>query len=374
MALVILSAGSVTRSKMRTVSIKSFLCLVLSSMMLVLAGGFALGYGLSGDGRGVMPPFASADPVADEDALARLLQVDLTLMSEARAAPLPEPAVAPMPVDIEGDVPLARAVAPAVADSAEGVLTENRHLIDRFGELAGRMIQLEAEAMHLADRIGAIQEFESRINADELDDESKGRIARTPPGAPSGGPLLRSIDEGSRSLEAAPVQADRLDDELSRMEGDIERLAEVLAGLDRIATGYNLAHLSFPGRHPVPETPATSGFGNRLDPFTKRRAFHSGVDYPAPPGTPIHASAGGRVIFAGSRPQYGRTVEIAHGAGLVTRYAHASELLVTEGQVVMPSEPIALIGSTGRSTGPHLHFEILRDGRFVDPSTYLARF
>ena len=80
------------------------------------------------------------------------------------------------------------------------------------------------------------------------------------------------------------------------------------------------------------------------------------------------------MIFSGYRPQYGRTVEIDHGGELVTRYAHASALLVKVGQVVMPGEQIARVGSTGRSSGPHLHFEILRDGRFVDPTTYMAQF
>lgn len=334
MALVILSAGSLSRSTTRTVSVKFVVALVLASAALVLATGFSLGYWLSrGDDAGV--------------------QVYVEQVSiEAENSP------------------------DAVDLTATVSLSDNRYLIDRFGEIAGRMIQLETEALELAERIGVINEFEERIKPEETLDVPKGRVARTPPGRPAGGPLLRPTSDG-RGMQAGEVRLkvlDPLSDELSVIDADIERLTDVFADLDRIATSLNHAHMAFPGRQPVHDVAVTSGFGNRLDPFNRRRAFHSGVDFPAPRGTPIHSSAGGRVIFSGNRANYGLTVEIYHGAGLVSRYAHASKLLVKEGQVVMPGEKIALIGSTGRSTGPHLHFEILRDGHFVDPSIYLARF
>lgn len=325
MAFVILSAGALTRSKTRTVSSRVFMGLVLASMLLMLAGGFAVGYGLGGE---------------------------RTIIVEA-----------PPVVEIAAVVP----AAPASNDN-------NRYLIDRFGELSGRMIQLEAEALELATRIGVIQDFESRIKSDAVENQPKGRAARTLPGSPSGGPLLRPIErsEASPLPESEEYGEEVLNDELSRLEGEIARLAQVIEELDSIATSLNLAQMYFPARLPVDGIRMTSGFGNRADPFTKRRAFHSGVDFPAPRGTPIFASGGGRVIFSGYRPQYGNTVEIDHGAGVATRYAHASKLLVKKGQVVMPGEKIALIGSSGRSTGPHLHFEILKDGHFVNPTAYLA--
>jgi murein DD-endopeptidase MepM/ murein hydrolase activator NlpD len=367
MAFVILSAGTVTRSKMRTLSVKAFVGLVLASMLLVLAGGFALGYKFSRNAASFQ--FA---PHADDGSGGAGGVVATTADDPAAAA---------------GDTaePAASSEAAALARSEPAAIAPagNRFLIDRFGELSGRVIQLEVEAMELSARIGAIQEFEARIKTGESETEARGRVARTPPGAPAGGPLLRPVAPSRGAAPAglhmlAPggddISPALLTSELERMEGEAERLAEVLARLDRIATSYNLAHMSFPGRQPVPDVAITSSFGNRIDPFTKRRAFHSGVDYPAPRGTPIRASAGGRVIFAGRRSHYGNTVEIDHGGGLVTRYAHASRLLVENGQVVMPGDEIALVGSTGRSTGPHLHFEILKDGRFVDPSLYLARF
>lgn len=362
MAFVILSAGTVTRSKMRTLSVGAFVGLVLASMLLVLAGGFALGYTL---GRDTTHGLVVTDT---EDAYVE---------AAVPAAPRREhggPIAAVHEREQPAEDSLDNVVSLAPADT---IPTENRYLIDRFGELSGRMVQLEAEAMELAARIGAIKEFEARINSDELQGGAKGRLAKTPPGAPAGGPLLRPLASGSGTSVApqgALPDADELDDVLAHLDGEMLRLANALDEIDRVATSYNLAHMSFPGRQPIDGIAMTSGFGNRPDPFTRRRAFHSGVDFPAPKGTPIHASAGGRVIFAGRRTQYGYTVEIDHGGGLATRYAHASKLLVKRGQVVMPGDKIALVGSTGRSTGPHLHFEILRDGRFVDPSVYLARF
>jgi murein DD-endopeptidase MepM/ murein hydrolase activator NlpD len=111
----------------------------------------------------------------------------------------------------------------------------------------------------------------------------------------------------------------------------------------------------------------SSYFGPRTDPFTGRPGFHSGLDVAAPMGTPIHAVARGIVTYAGVRSGYGEVVEIDHGNGYVTRYAHASRLLVHAGQRVDTGTVIARVGSTGRSTGAHVHFEVWHDGRVVNP-------
>jgi murein DD-endopeptidase MepM/ murein hydrolase activator NlpD len=131
--------------------------------------------------------------------------------------------------------------------------------------------------------------------------------------------------------------------------------------------------MHLPTRAPVPEAELSSPFGNRGDPITGRRAFHAGLDFAAEYGSPIRAAAGGTVAFAGFRPDFGWMVEIDHGNGLSTRYAHASRLLVAARALVAPGEEIAKLGSSGRSTGPHLHFEVLRHGEPVDPRRYLAR-
>jgi murein DD-endopeptidase MepM/ murein hydrolase activator NlpD len=122
-----------------------------------------------------------------------------------------------------------------------------------------------------------------------------------------------------------------------------------------------------------------SGFGRRIDPFTGQWAMHEGIDFLADIGTPVIAAAGGIIQFAGFHPQYGYMIDIDHGNDLVTRYAHLSKLFVKEGDVVQRAKRIALTGNTGRSTGPHLHFEVRFRGtaqnpaRFVTTSSSVAR-
>ena len=114
-----------------------------------------------------------------------------------------------------------------------------------------------------------------------------------------------------------------------------------------------------------------SGFGRRVDPFTGQWAMHEGIDFLADAGSPVAAAAGGVVVFAGFHPQYGYVVDIDHGNDLVTRYAHCSKLLVKEGDVVVRGRKIAESGSTGRSTGPHLHFEVRFRGAAQNPAKFL---
>jgi murein DD-endopeptidase MepM/ murein hydrolase activator NlpD len=115
------------------------------------------------------------------------------------------------------------------------------------------------------------------------------------------------------------------------------------------------------------------GFGWRKDPMTGDRDFHRGIDIVAPANTEISAPADGVVSRAGRFPQLGRSLDIAHGYGYVTRYAHMNEILVKPGDRVRRGDTIGLVGSTGRSTGPHLHYEVFRDGRRVNPWKYLDR-
>ncbi len=119
-------------------------------------------------------------------------------------------------------------------------------------------------------------------------------------------------------------------------------------------------------------TRMSSTFGNRKDPFTGGRAFHAGIDFPAPRGTTVLSAGYGKVTFVGERSGYGNLVEITHSTGLVTRYGHLSSFIAKEGQIVETGTPIARVGSTGRSTGPHLHFEVRLGDAAVDPSKYLA--
>jgi murein DD-endopeptidase MepM/ murein hydrolase activator NlpD len=115
----------------------------------------------------------------------------------------------------------------------------------------------------------------------------------------------------------------------------------------------------------------SSGYGNRKDPFTGSRAFHSGLDFAAPSGTSVLSAADGVVSFVGVKSGYGNVVEVEHGNGLLTRYAHLSAFIAHKGQQVLTGTPIAKVGSTGRSTGPHLHFEVHRGEGSLDPKPFL---
>ncbi len=115
----------------------------------------------------------------------------------------------------------------------------------------------------------------------------------------------------------------------------------------------------------------SSGFGNRTDPFTGSRAFHSGLDFAAPKGTTVLSAGKGIVSFVGTKSGYGNVVEVTHANGLVTRYAHLSGFLSEEGQAVNTGTPIAKVGSTGRSTGPHLHFEVRKADNAINPKAFI---
>ena len=115
----------------------------------------------------------------------------------------------------------------------------------------------------------------------------------------------------------------------------------------------------------------TSGFGYRSDPFVGQAAFHAGIDFKGPIGAPIFSAANGKVAFVGRRPGYGNSIDIDHGNGLHTRYAHMSAFRARAGQLVTAGQVIGAVGSTGRSTGPHLHFEVRLHGQPVNPRPFL---
>jgi murein DD-endopeptidase MepM/ murein hydrolase activator NlpD len=170
-----------------------------------------------------------------------------------------------------------------------------------------------------------------------------------------GGPLrlVRQLDSDQDSYGI------RLDRTLEQSIG----LSAQVSELRKAFTQTQVALKNSPSGLPLPfEVAASSGLGYRIDPFTNQLAWHDGTDFPAPIGTPILATANGIVIKAGWGGDYGNMVEVRHPNGYVTRYAHAQELSVQVGQAVKKSQVIGKSGSTGRSTGPHLHYEVLRNG------------
>ena len=130
---------------------------------------------------------------------------------------------------------------------------------------------------------------------------------------------------------------------------------------------------TLPDLYPVSVGYRSSSYGWRIDPMLGIRSFHEGLDFSAAEGDEIKATASGIVIAAGKAPDYGNYVKIKHGGGIETRYAHASKLLVKKGDLVNKDQVIALVGNTGRSTGPHLHYEIRLNGRSLDPRKYLKK-
>ncbi|HZG38922.1 MAG TPA: peptidoglycan DD-metalloendopeptidase family protein [Nodosilinea sp.] len=159
---------------------------------------------------------------------------------------------------------------------------------------------------------------------------------------------------------------------LEAAEAQLARDSEQIAGLIRQKIAASTGVIRGTGRFVFPANGnISSGFGNRVHPILGYSRFHAGIDFSASQGTPIYAADSGRVIFSGWYGGYGQTVIVDHGDGLSTLYAHASRLMVNEGQTVQQGQAIATVGSTGLSTGPHLHFEVRQNGNPVNPAGYL---
>jgi murein DD-endopeptidase MepM/ murein hydrolase activator NlpD len=216
----------------------------------------------------------------------------------------------------------------------------------QLGEMRARVMRLDALSSRLAKMAG--------MEESELESVQ-------PPG--SGGPLVSPEDVSEASLEA----------EIAELSNLIDVKSDRLNLLEVMLLQQTMQQSMLPDARPVNVGYNSSSFGRRVDPFTGRTAFHEGLDFTAAVGTPIYAAAGGVVTVSEHMPDYGKIIKISHGSGLETRYAHASELLVKVGEVVKKGQVIAKVGSTGRSTGPHLHFEVRRDGAPLDPRKFLQR-
>ena len=181
---------------------------------------------------------------------------------------------------------------------------------------------------------------------------STARLAKR--GSAMGGPLVDASSAEARADLAADQQ--------------FRSLFMSWKKLDRLEQGV----IAIPSVQPVQKLQFTSNFGIRSDPFRGTAAMHAGVDIPGPSGTPIYATADGVISHAGRQGGYGNMVEINHGKGIATRYGHLSKILVSDNTRVKRGQLIALMGSTGRSTGPHLHYEVRIDGHAVNPVPFLT--
>jgi murein DD-endopeptidase MepM/ murein hydrolase activator NlpD len=243
----------------------------------------------------------------------------------------------------------------AVEDELGAALRERMRVID----------PTRAEPPH-------IEGLASRMAALELRIEQWGTTAAADPvplkysieeslGAP---PAIGSVAAGALASQDVYQMIDRLSRQIDGRQQQIDDLDSWLA---QRQTGERALF----GAQPVQRGNISSHFGARVDPFTGRRSMHEGIDFSARPGTAIMAAGDGIVTFAGPKQAYGRVVEIDHGEGCYTRYAHSKLLVVKAGDRVRKGQVIALMGSSGRTTGSHLHFEVYKHGRPVDPFIYI---
>jgi len=219
----------------------------------------------------------------------------------------------------------------------------------RLGELQAQLLQLDGLGERLAQMAG--------LKPKDLPPPSEPGKA---PGRGGPAPTL------SRDLSV-----DEFGSLLSELSHAVEERSDQLTVLEALLVSTSVNKKFLPSLAPVDGGWLSSSFGWRIDPFSGQKSFHEGLDFPSESGTPIVAAASGKVIFADVHPQYGKMVEIDHGNGLVTRYAHASKLFVKEGDFIVRGQKVAAVGSTGRATGPHLHFEVRLNGVPQNPARFL---
>lgn len=251
------------------------------------------------------------------------------------------------------------AVSAANVQRMETRLAQQQHALEQVRR------QSQQEINALAARLGELQAQANRLNA-------------------LGERLTQAgqLEDGEFDFQGAPGQGG------GEVAGDMP-LAELTSGLDDIERQFALSgrqlsvmesllfdrqleNNATPSRSPVRRSYITSSFGRRADPFGRGGQFHKGIDFHARVGDPVMSVADGVVRFAGTRNGYGRTVEIDHGNGYVTRYAHNSRLSVRPGDLVRAGQQVAKAGSSGRSTGAHVHFEVWENGRVVNPRKFLG--
>ncbi len=219
----------------------------------------------------------------------------------------------------------------------------------RLGQIQGRLLRLDALGQRFMES--------GLVASDEFNFDQ-------PPAV--GGPEEPGLAGDSYSTP-------ELTDMIFQLERQLEDREKQLRLLDKVSSRKKLEDELYVQGRPITWGWLSSKYGYRSDPFTGKRRWHGGVDLAGKEGSDIISVAGGVVTWAGERYGYGNLVEVDHGDGLVTRYAHAKTVKVKLGDVVQKGQVVALMGSTGRSTGPHVHFEVIRNGKTEDPVKYIQR-
>ncbi len=213
----------------------------------------------------------------------------------------------------------------------------------KVGELQAKLLQLES----LGERVSGL----AGMNPADV---------RIPP------------NRGGMFIPGRALSMNELQSTLADLDHTTDASSDLMTVMESRLFDQKIRRMMVPTQEPVDGGLLGSTFGWRIDPFTGRSALHSGLDFPAQPGTEIHAAAGGIVVTQEFHKEYGNMIEIDHGNDLITRYAHSSKVYVKKGDIVRRGQKIAEVGTTGRSTGPHLHFEVLVKGVPQDPEKFLA--
>ena len=242
-----------------------------------------------------------------------------------------------------------------LADQRQEALKTQEVVNGHLNAMAVRLGELQAQVMRL-DGLGE-------------------RLAKVAGLKPQELPSLQTAAPGrggaESSLPSRQLSVTDFADLVNKLSLQVEQRSDQLGVLEALLVQDSANRKFLPTYAPIIDGWYSSNFGYRIDPFTGQQSFHEGIDFPAEVGTPIVAAASGKVVSAGWHPQYGKMLEIDHGNGLMSRYAHTSKLLVGEGDLVVRGQQVAQVGSTGRSTGPHLHFEVRLNGVPQNPARFL---
>ena len=215
----------------------------------------------------------------------------------------------------------------------------------KLGELQGKVMQLDTLGERMSGLVG-------------IKRPAVPEVARPA----QGGPYI-----------AAPMSAIELQREIDRLAGEVEQRSDDLAFLELKLLEKRVKDRLLPTILPVKDASLGSSFGHRSDPIAGLRSMHEGMDFSAEPGTPVVVAADGVVLSAAYHPEYGNLIEVDHGEGLTSRYAHLSRMDVKAGSLIKRGAPIGAVGNTGRSTGPHLHFEVRMLGVAQNPAHFLKQ-
>lgn len=243
----------------------------------------------------------------------------------------------------------------ALAEQKKEINQSQRRAKAEVAALTLRLSELQARLMRL-DVLGEQLTSISSLDSGEF-------VFGQPPAF--GGPESESL--GNSYTPPDFLQA------INHLSQKIDDREHQLETLNALLVNRKLHSDSFIAGRPVQKGWMSSHFGRRIDPFTGQSAWHDGVDFAGKEGASIVSVAAGLVTWSGKRDGYGYMIEVNHGDGFSTRYAHNKENSVSVGDVIKKGQVIALMGSTGRSTGPHVHFEVYKNGRAVDPSSYIRR-